>query len=335
MATTKMAHEAAQASDGARRQIELCRDRFAALASRLRASPPPVIVTCARGSSDHAATFGKYVLETSVGRVVASVGPSVASTYHQSLALDGALFIAVSQSGRSPDLLRLSEAARAGGALTVAMVNDEASPLAATCDVLIPLCAGAETAVAATKSCLLTGVAFLQLAAAWSGAPGLVDAVARVPDALAAAAALDWRPALTRLASARSMFVVGRGLGFGAALEVALKLKETSGLHAEAFSSAEVQHGPLALVGPGFPVLALVQDDATAPATREVLDRLTALDADVLATGVDLPVVPDLPAALAPLCQLQSFYLAVPALAAARGLDPDLPPNLTKVTETL
>ncbi len=330
-----MTSEAAEAADGARRQIATCAERIGELGERLRAQPPCVVVTCARGSSDHAATYGKYLLETSVGRVVASVGPSVASTYQRSLILDGALFIAVSQSGRSPDLLRLTETARAGGALVVAIVNDDTSPLAASCDVCIPLCAGPEKAVAATKSCLLTGVAFLQLAAAWSQSATLREAVMRVPDALAAATTLDWRPTLTRLADARSMYVVGRGLGLGAALEVALKLKETSGLHAEAFSSAEVQHGPLALVGSGFPVLALVQDDATAPATRDLLARLRGLGADVLAAGDELPVVTDVPAAIAPLCQLQSFYLAVPALAAARGLDADAPPHLQKITETV
>lgn len=329
-----LAREAAEAAEGARRQIAVCAPRFAELGDRLRDRPPPLIVTCARGSSDHAATFGRYVLETATGRVAASVGPSIASTYHRELAVEGALFLAVSQSGKSPDLLRLTEAARAGGALVVAMVNDEASPLATLGDVVIPLCAGVETAVAATKSCLLAGVAFLQLAAAWSDDLALRDAVMRTPDALAAAATLDWRPALTPLATASSLYVLGRGPGLGAALEIALKLKETCRLHAEAFSAAEVLHGPVALVGPGFPVLALVQDDATAPASRDVIARLAGLGATTLVTGAELPVVDGVPAVLAPLCALQSFYLAVPAVAAARGLDADAPAHLRKVTRT-
>lgn len=330
-----MAREAAEAADGARRQIAVCATRFAELGARLRARPPALVITCARGSSDHAATYGRYVLETVTGRVAASLGPSIASTYHRALAVEGALFVAVSQSGNSPDLLRLTEAARAGGAHIVTFVNDDTSPLARLGDVVIPLCAGVETSVAATKSCLLSGLAFVQLAAAWSDDLALHEAVNRTPAALAAAATLDWRPALGQLAAASSVYVLGRGPGLGAAEEIALKLKETCGLHAEAFSTAEVLHGPVALVGPGFPVLALVQDDATAPAVHDVLSRLAALGATLMTTGADLPVVPDVPAVLAPLCALQSFYLAAPALAAARGLDADAPAHLAKVTRTV
>ncbi|MDB4961175.1 MAG: iron dicitrate transport regulator FecR [Myxococcales bacterium] len=331
-----MAREAAEAAAGARRQIDVCGERFEQLAHRLRASPPTVIVTCARGSSDHAATYGKYLLETTVGRVVASVGPSIASTYRRIPVLEGALFIAVSQSGRSPDLLALTAAARAGGALVVGMVNDDTSPLAARCDLVLPLCAGEERAVAATKSFLLTGIAFLQLAAAWTNDAELRAAVEASPAALAAAAALDWSSALSGLATASSLYVIGRGVGLGAAYEIALKLKETCRLHAEAFSAAEVLHGPVALVGPGFPVLALAQDDETLVGTRDAIAQLAQLGATVRSTlDGSLPTVPGIPAVLAPLCQVQSFDLAVPQLAAARGLDPDAPPHLRKVTETV
>ncbi len=331
-----MAREAAEAAAGARRQIETCADRFATLAERLRIRPPSVIVTCARGSSDHGATYGKYVLETTVGRVVASVGPSIASTYGSELVLDGALFLAISQSGRSPDLLRLTAAARASGALVVAMVNDIGSPLAAHAELVLPLCAGTELSIAATKSFLMVGVAFLQLAAAWTEDPALRAAVAAAPDALAAAAALDWLPGLATLVPATRAFVIARGIGLGAAHEVALKLKETCRLHAEALSAAELQHGPIALVEPGFPIIALAQDDATLPATRAAIAQLEALGASVVSTlDGALPQVPGVPAVLAPLCQVQSFYLAVPRLAAARGLDADAPSHLRKVTETV
>src|SRR5690606_10567976 len=151
---------------GARRQLATGGPLLGELAAHLRATPPPLVVTVARGSSDHAATYGKYVLETTVGRLVASVGPSVASMYRTVPGgLAGALVIAVSQSGRSPDVLELTAAARRAGALVVAFVNDETSPLARSCDLVVPLCAGEETAVAATKSFLLAGLAFLQLAA--------------------------------------------------------------------------------------------------------------------------------------------------------------------------
>ena len=325
-----IAAEAREAADGARRQLIRCAPVLADLATRLLAEPPPVVVTCARGSSDHAATYGKYVLETTVGRLVASVGPSVASMYRRApVGIEHALCIAVSQSGRSPDVLQMTEAARRGGALVVAMVNDETSPLAHACDYLLPLCAGEERAVAATKSFLLAGLAFVQLAAAWSGDPALAAIAASAPDALEAACAIDWD--LTALARATSAYVVGRGVGLGAAQEVALKLKETCRLHAEAFSTAEVLHGPVALVDHGFPIVAIEQADETAAASRSTLDRLAGLGATLHRCATPTKVA----AVLAPLAQVQSFYLGLPALAAARGFDADAPAHLHKITETL
>lgn len=324
-----LAREARQAAEGARRQLATSAPMLGELARRLRAEPPPLVITCARGSSDHAATYGKYVIETTAGHLVASVGPSVASMYQRApVGLTNALFLAVSQSGTSPDILQLTEAAKRGGALVVGIVNDEASPLAAYCDIVLPLCAGEERAVAATKSFLLSGLAFVQLAAAWTGDARLVDAAARAPDAFAAACEAGWD--LSPLASASSLYVVGRGVGLGAAQELALKLKETCRLHAEAFSTAEVLHGPVELVAPGFPVIAIEQADETARATRDVLAQLASLGA-----AVQRCPTMDAPAVLAPLCQVQSFYVALPALAAARGLDADAPAHLQKVTKTI
>lgn len=316
-----LADEARQAADGARRQLVAAAPVLAELAKRR----PSLVVTCARGSSDHAAMYGKYVLETATGCVVASGAPSVASIYARPLALADAVVIAISQSGRTPDVLELVATAKRGGALVLAIVNDEASPLAAAADLVLPMCAGEERAIAATKSFLLSCLALLQISAAWSGDAALAAAAARAPDVLAAPVEVS----LVSLAAASSLYVVARGPGFGAALELALKLKETCGLHAEAFSTAEVQHGPIALVRAGFPILALVQDDATAPGTHDALARLTALGANV----VELPRAPA-PAVLQPLAAVQACYLALPALAAARGLDADAPPHLRKITET-
>jgi glutamine---fructose-6-phosphate transaminase (isomerizing) len=315
--------EARETAAAARRQREQCADAFAELGRRLRTKPPTLVVTCARGSSDHAATYGKYLLETAARTVVASVGPSVASMYQSGpAALNGALFIAVSQSGQSPDLVALTQSAKRAGACTVGLINAESSPLADACDIVIPLCAGEEKAVAATKSFLLSAYAFLQIAAAWTD--GLEDAVVRFPDVIEAATPWD----VTALAAARSMFVVGRGVGLGAAQEIALKLKETCRLHAEAFSTAEVLHGPTALVEPGFPVLAITQADETETSTRDVLTKLVGYGAQLHEHRVDAP------ATIAPLVQVYSFYLGVSALAAARGLDADAPVHLRKVTET-
>lgn len=327
---SELAREAAGAAAGARRQIADTSGTFAALGERLRARPPTFVVTCARGSSDHAATYGKYLLETTVGRAVASIGPSIASTYGATPALDGALFVAVSQSGRSPDLVQLTSAARHRGALVVGVVNDGESPLARECEVVIQLGAGEERAVAATKSFLLSCLAFLQLAAAWTDDASLYDAVAAAPDALAAAAALDASAAFAQLASARNLYVVGRGVGLSAALEIALKLKETCGLHAEAFSTAELRHGPIALVGAGFPVLAIRQDDRTRASVDDAIAHLVDLGASIITLPTSAA-----PAVFAPACQVQTSYLALPALAAARGLDADVPPHLAKITRTV
>ena len=334
-----LAFEAAEAPAAVLRAIEMNRDAFAALGARLRAHPPTFVATCARGSSDHAATYGAYVLSAFLGRPVASIGPSMVSIYgRQPEGLRGALVIAISQSGQSPDVIQLVTAARAAGALVVGLVNDVASPLALACELVIGLGAYPEHAVAATKSFLASAVALLQLAAEWSGDRGLADAVARAPDALDAARALDWGPALAPLITVSSMYIVGRGLGFGPAHELALKLKETCRLHAEAYSTAEILHGPIALVGPRFPVIAIGQDDASAPGLRDAIGKLVELGADVLSTieapgAVRAPSV-RVPPVLEPLCAVQSFYLALPALAAARGLDADAPPHLRKVTET-
>ncbi|MBU8900316.1 SIS domain-containing protein [Corallococcus sp. M34] len=336
-----MAREAAQSAEVARLQLQHCEEAFAELGERLRRHPPRFVVTCARGSSDHATVYGKYLIETVMGRAVASVGPSIASIYGaHALDLRDSLFIAVSQSGRSPDLLRMTEAARAGGAFVVGFVNEPTAPLTSRCDLALPLCAGPERSIAATKSYLLSGLAFLRLVAHWSADASLREAVAALPEALEAARALDWWPALSGLTDARSLYVVGRGSGLGAALELALKLKETCRLHAEAFSSAEVLHGPLGLVRPGFPVLALGQEDGSAEGTRAVVKRMLELGAEVRSVlpvpgALPLPTVAEVPTVLAPLCQVQSFYMAVHRLASARGLDPDAPAHLRKVTETV
>ncbi len=233
------------------------------LGEQLRAKPPRFIVTCARGSSDHAAAYAKYVFETRLGLITASASPSISSIYDADLNLEGALFVAISQSGKSPDLLRSAQAAKDAGAQVLALVNVEDSPLAELAHTVIPLRAGPELSVAATKSYLATLAAILQLTAHWSNDAALHAAVARLPDDLRRGWDADWSALTDGLRDARNLFVVGRGYGFGAALEAALKLKETCGLHAEAFSAAEVKHGPMALVGDGFPVLFFAQDDGT------------------------------------------------------------------------
>jgi glutamine---fructose-6-phosphate transaminase (isomerizing) len=313
----------------------------ARLAASLRAQPPRFIVTCARGSSDHAATFAKYLFETQLGLCTASASPSVSSVYAAPLQMQGALFVAISQSGKSPDLVRNAQAAREAGARVLALVNVEDSPLAAAAHEVIALGAGPERSVAATKSYLCTLSALIQLAAVWSGRRELDHALGALPAALQHSWALDWSALADGLADAHNLFVLGRGLGLGAAQEAALKFKETSGLHAEAFSAAEVKHGPMALIGRGFPLLVFAQDDGTQAGTLAAAAEFRARGAQVHVaapgdpSGSTLPLGPAVHPVCAPLLQVQSFYRACNALALRRGHNPDLPPHLNKVTETV
>ncbi|WCE05391.1 SIS domain-containing protein [Pseudoxanthomonas sp. JBR18] len=334
---TLMYNEAASTAEVVAAQFARNHDTVVALAESLRQSPPPFVATCARGSSDHAATFGKYLIETQVGVMTASASPSIGSVYGSPLKLSGALFIAISQSGKSPDLLRNAEAARVAGARVVALVNVEDSPLAQLADVVLPLCAGPETSVAATKSYLASLAALLQLVAHWSQDEKLLAALDALPGALRQAWDADWSGLSEGLVGAHNLFVLGRGLGLGAAQEAALKFKETCGLHAEAYSSAEVKHGPMALVGPGFPVLCFAQPDGTEAGMLALAEEFRGRGAQVwVASGQgDLPLVAAPHPACAPLLTIQSFYKAINALALARGHNPDVPPHLNKVTETV
>jgi glucosamine--fructose-6-phosphate aminotransferase (isomerizing) len=314
--------------------------RLARVGDRLRAMAPHTIVTCARGSSDHAATFAKYLIESSTGVPVASAAPSISSVYGVRPHLEGAVCIAVSQSGRSPDLLSSVGIAKQGGAYVVALVNDLDSPLAALADEAVDLCAGPEISVAATKSYICALAAIVGLVGEWTEDAELRHAFDAAPALLEQAWSLDWSPIVSGLRDARNLYVVGRGLGLGIAQEAALKLKETCRLHAEAFSAAEVRHGPMALVEPGFPVIVLRQDDETGASVDELVADLAARGAKLMVAGTgpapasELRLL-DAPAVLQPMLQIQSFYRAANALSLARGLDPDRPPHLAKVTETV
>lgn len=334
---TLMFNEAASSTAVIAAQFARNRNVVQALAADLRQNPPPFVVTCARGSSDHAATYAKYLFETRLGVVTASASPSVGSVYEARQQLKGVLYLVISQSGKSPDLLRNAEAAKAAGARVVALVNVEDSPLAQLADTVIPLGAGAERSVAATKSYLASLAAILQLGAYWRDDPTLIAALDALPAALSQAWECDWSAVTDGLVDAHNLFVVGRGPGLAAAQEAALKFKETCGLHAEGYSSAEVKHGPMALVGKDFPVLAFAQPDETGAGTRALAEEFAARGAKVWLAGEggNLPVVATPHPLCAPLLVVQSFYRAINALALRRGFNPDLPPHLNKVTETV
>jgi len=338
--STRMFLEAGQAAQVVAAQLTANAARVEAIARRLRANPPRAVVTCARGSSDHAATFAKYLIETRTGVLTSSAGLSVSSVYAAAQNMEGVLYLAISQSGKSPDLLASVRAAKAAGAFTIALVNDVTSPLAELVDEVLPLHAGPELSVAATKSYIAALSAITQLVAAWAEDADLAKGLAALPAGLAEAWALDWTPAIERLTPARNLYVLGRGVGFGVAQEAALKFKETCGLHAEAFSAAEVLHGPMALVKTGFPVLVFAQNDESRGSVDEMAASLAARDADVLLVGageVGAGVLPALAAhpVIEPILMIQSFYRMANALSVARGYNPDSPPHLNKVTETV
>jgi glucosamine--fructose-6-phosphate aminotransferase (isomerizing) len=335
-----MEAEAAEIPAVVARQLRENAGLMATIGARLRSHPPRAVVTCARGSSDHAATYAKYLIETRARVLTASAAPAVSSIYGAEVGLRDCLFIAISQSGQSPDLLASMAAARRSGATLIALCNDAAAPLCAAADYAIPMLAGVERSVAATKSYLASLTALAHLTAEWTADVALGADLRALPDALQAAWNLDWSAALPRLASARHLYVIGRGLGLSVAQETALKCKETCALHAEAYSGAEVRHGPLALLGPGFPALILAQDDPTRPGLAALAAELAGRNVDVLLAGasaaraVELPTLP-VPAAVAPIALATSAYRLLASAARLRGLDPDRPPHLRKVTETV
>ena len=340
LAPSRMFAEAGEASAVVARQHAANAAQLRDCAAWLRADPPVAVVTCARGSSDHAATYAKYLIETRLGLLVSSASPSVSSLYGMLPVAPGMLCIALSQSGRSPDLIATAAAAKRAGARLLTLVNAPDSPLAALADMALPLHAGPETSVAATKSYIATLAAIADLVAAWSKDAAFAAALDELPASLAAAWMLDWSPLVDGLAGARSLFVIGRGVGLGVAQEAALKLKETCGLHAEAFSAAEVRHGPMALIGPDFPLLIFRQQDETAAGTDELARFALERGAPVFIAGSGPPGGTALPVhvahpAVEPILQIQSFYRAANALSLRRGFDPDMPPNLHKVTKTL
>jgi glucosamine--fructose-6-phosphate aminotransferase (isomerizing) len=338
-----MAEELREVPEAVRRQQHPLAAPLSALVSRLKSRPPRLVVTCARGSSAHAATFAKHLVERYLGIPVAAMAPNIATVYRRPLHLDGQLFLAVSQSGRSDDLVEAASMAHDAGAITAAIVNADDSPLAAACEFVLPISAGPELSVAATKTFVATLAALLRLAAAWADDKNLRGAMERLPDGLAAATELDWAAALGALTEADSLITIGRGPTLAIAREAALKLKEIANRHAEAFSGAEFLHGPVALVEPRYPILMFMPGD-------EAGDGLWRLAADLAGKGAALFIAaahenkvagPELLPALAPdhtetdaVCLIQSLYATMVQLAARLGIDPDRPRHLQKVTRT-
>ena len=337
---SRMLEEALEAPAAVERQLAADSDVYRAIGADLLAHPPQSMLTVARGSSDHAAHFLAYLVMARLGRLVTSLPMSLVTLYATRLQCEGLVAMALSQSGRSPDLIAPIEFAGAHGARTIAWVNDIASPLGRAAQWALDLRAGEERSVAATKSHIAQLVASARLVAAWQNDATLAAALARLPQTLARAARADWSAVADTLQNEQRMMVIGRGLGLAIAMEAALKLKETCGIHAEAFSGAEVRHGPLALIEPGYPVLIFALRGAAQASLLELSEDLRERGAHVLlaapagTAGASLALEPAPNEDLDPITAIQSFYPAVEALAQARGADPDRPPHLAKVTTT-
>ncbi|HVX79845.1 MAG TPA: SIS domain-containing protein [Devosiaceae bacterium] len=336
-----MRAEIEEIPDAVQRFLTESESLLAAAGQALKRKNPAVIITIARGSSDHAAGFLKYAVELTAGVPVASVGPSIVSIYGRELRLDRAAAFAISQSGKSPDIVTMTESARRGGALTFGITNTADSPLAGAVDFPIDLRAGAERSVAATKTFVSSVVAGLALLAHWTADEKLLSALATLPLALRDAVACDWSPLLEALDGHQSLYVLGRGPSLAIAGEAALKFKETCAIHAEAYSAAEVMHGPVRIVEGGFPLLVLAARDAAEPSVAGVADKLAAQGAVTFVTSARVSAARPLPFAVSghpltdALVLIASFYGFVEALSRRRGFNPDKPPHLKKVTETV
>jgi glutamine---fructose-6-phosphate transaminase (isomerizing) len=337
---SRMEQEVGEAPDAVARQAQVLERPLQELGERLARMDPRVIVTCARGSSAHAATFGKHLIERHLGIPVAAAAPNIATVYGRQLRLKDQLFLAISQSGMSDDIVEAARAAKSSGALTVCILNEVASPLAAACDIVLPMAAGPELSVAATKTFITSLAALLRLTARWTKDAAMEQAVGRLPQRLAAAARLDWSGALDVLADAASLIAIGRGPTLAIAREAALKFKENCNLHAEAFSGAEFVHGPVALVERGYPILMFMPTDVAAPGMQQLAATLRGKDAAVLVTGSGDIAAGQLPAPTTDhpdtdaVCLIQTFYGMAYRLAARLGADVDRPRHLQKVTRT-
>lgn len=314
--------------------------RVEALAALLSSREGHVALTVARGSSDHAASYFGSLVMGRIGLPVASLPMSVATLQQAPLRVQGQLALAFSQSGRSPDLVGTMQVLREAGALTVSAVNAPASPLADACEWHLPLAAGPELSVAATKSYIAMLAMSAQLVGFWQRDGGLIDALRGLPDALDAASRLDWSTAIPSLRDAERMIVIGRGPGLAIAQEAALKLKETSGIQAEAFSSAEVRHGPMELIGRDYPLLVFApggpEQSSLLQLARDMRKRGARvwLAAPSSIADADLPLTVTAHEALDPIAAILPFYVMAAALADARGRNPDMPRHLNKITET-
>jgi glutamine---fructose-6-phosphate transaminase (isomerizing) len=338
--TTRMLEEAREAPAAIARQLAADKAVYAGFGAHLRGQGNQTMLTVARGSSDHAAHFVAYLIMARLGRLVTSLPMSLITLYQSRMHSEGLVSLAFSQSGQSPDLVAPTRFFREHGGITAAFVNDANSPLAQSAQWVFPLHAGAEQSVAATKSFIAQMVAGARVVAAWQEDTALTAALDVLPASLERAAEQDWSAAIPVLQNADKLLVIGRGTGLAVAMEAALKFKETCALQAEAFSGAEVQHGPMALVDEGYPLLIFAPRGPAHAGLVKLAEDMRVRGANVLLAapagtpGATLRLVTTAEEDLDPIAAIQSFYPMVEALSRARGFDPDKPRHLAKVTRT-
>mgnify|MGYP003115395972 FL=1 len=339
--TSQMRREILEIPEAVERLLSQGADPIARIAAAAREADPAYAVTVARGSSDHACTFLKYAFELELGLPVASIGPSVASIYGAKLNLGRSICLAVSQSGKSPDIVAMTKSAGESGAMTVAVTNDATSPLAQVAGHTIDIQAGPERSVAATKTFITSAMAGLMLLAEWKDDEALRQGLRSAPEAFAKAAEGTWPELRAAIAEKHSLFTLGRGPSWAISNEAALKFKETCQIHAESYSAAEVLHGPVSIVDDGFPVLLFATNDAAKRAVLDVADQLVAKGARAFITSdqpckaESLSFVRTDHALTDAVSLMVSFYSMVNEVAADRGINPDAPRHLKKVTETV
>jgi len=321
-----------------------------AVRERLAAARPRFVLIAARGTSDHAALYAKYLVEVKLGLPAGLVSPSAYTVQGARPDLNEVLFLAVSQSGGSPDLVDSLAIARDCGALTLAVTNAPDSALAGGAELSVDIAAGSERAVAATKTYTAE---LLTLQLLLSGADAAREAAA-VPDAAIRTLQLadeDRLAAAAELCASERIVVTGRGYSYPTALETALKLMETSYVSAQAFSGADLMHGPMAMIDAAVPVIAVVSPGRDGEAMAPVLERLAELGGPLLRVGAasggagtapaggparaELPIAADgLPEHLLPVLEILPLQRLALTLALRRGLDPDRPRGLSKITQT-
>jgi len=328
-----MAAEIGEQPDALGRLLDT-QDRAAVrLGACLRSDPPRGVLFAARGSSDHAAQYGRYLFELSTGAPCALAAPSLVTVLGRPLRLSGWLAVGISQSGQGPDVVAVLRRARRSGALCLAITNDAGSPLALAAHHCLELSTGPERAVAATKTYTASLAALALAAAHWSRDRALLRGLRGVPRrmsrALAGARAAGEETA-RRLGDARDLAVLGRGPEYASALELALKLKECARVQAHAYSTADFVHGPAALVAKGFPVVAFRARGAYAAGGAAALGSLRRRGADVRV----LSAPPSADWRLSPVLSIVPGQWLALSMALQRGFDPDRPPGLRKVTRT-